>query len=222
MCTVTYLNNLVSNSYHKTPSRAVIPSISPDASIHNVYLNPNQGRSLPAVCPAIASAAALCRDIHRTLTTSHLVPVPGRIILRTNHQTPPLLCSPIHRLQNIHQLALVLEHPVQLIVITRPKIAHHMLVTEEEHDGHRIVQFVHGLKVRHLVQVAQVDGRKVLDAVGDFVQDLVLRHAVGVAVAAEADHDEPVFFGEDGLVDVPAGAQVGEDDGAHGGGLRAL
>jgi hypothetical protein len=146
----------------------------------------------------------------------YLIPIPRRVILRTDHQTPPFLRPSIYRLQNIHQLALILQHPIQLIVISGTKITHHMLIAEEEHDRHGIVEFVHGLEVRHLVQVAEIDGREVLDTVGDFVQDFVLRHAVGVRVPAEADYDEPVFFGENGLVDMPACAEVGEDDGAHG------
>ncbi len=45
---------------------------------------------------------------------------------------------------------------------------------------------------------------------------LVLPHAVRIRVAAEAQDDEPFVLAEDGLVDVPAGAQVREHDGAHG------
>lgn len=86
-----------------------------------------------------------------------LVPIPRRIILRTNHQTPPLLRPPINRLNDINQLLLILQHPVQLVVVSRPKITHHVLVAEEEHHRARIVQLVHGLEVGHLVQVAEVD-----------------------------------------------------------------
>ena len=80
-----------------------------------------------------------------------------------------------------------------------------MLIAEEEHDGTRVVQLVHLVEVGHLVNVADVHGGKGLDLVGDFVEDLVLAHAVVVKVAAEADHDEALLFAEDGLVYVPAG-----------------
>ena len=53
-----------------------------------------------------------------------LVSIPGRIILRTNNQTPPLLRPAINRLDNINQLLLILQHPIQLIIISRPEIAH--------------------------------------------------------------------------------------------------
>jgi hypothetical protein len=91
-----------------------------------------------------------------------------------------------------------------------------VLVPEEKHHRDGIVQLVHLLEVWHLVEVTDVDDGEVLDAVGDFVEDFVLAHAVGVPVAAEADYHEPVFFGHYGLVDVPAGYEVGNDDGAHG------
>ena len=93
-----------------------------------------------------------------------------------------------------------------------------MLIPEEKHDRARVVEFVHGFEVGDLVQVADVQGGEVLDSVGDLVEDFVLAHAVLVRVPAEANDDEAVFFREDRLVDVPASAQVGEDDGAHGGG----
>ena len=51
---------------------------------------------------------------------------------------------------------------------------------------------------------------------GRTVENFVLAHAVGIPVAAEADDDETVLFRHDGLVDVPAGLEMGEDNGAHG------
>ena len=146
-----------------------------------------------------------------------LVPIPRRIILRTNHQPPPLLRAPKNRFHNINQFLLILQHPIQLIIVSSSKIAHHVFIAEEEHDGHWVVEFVHLLEVGHLVEVAEVDDGEVFDALGDAVEHFVLAHAVGVPVAAEADHDEAVFFGHDGLVNVPAGGEMREDDGAHGG-----
>jgi hypothetical protein len=143
------------------------------------------------------------------------VAVARRVVLRTHNQTPPLLRPLVNRLNNINKLLLVLQHPIQLVVVSRPEIAHHVLVAEEEHHRHRVVELVHLLEIRDLVEVADVDDGKVLDAVGDLVEDFVLPHAVWVPVAAEADYDQAVFFGHDGLVDVPAGDEVGDYDGAH-------
>lgn len=52
------------------------------------------------------------------------------------------------------------------------------------------------------------------------VENFVLPHTVRIPVAAEADHHQAVFLGHDGLVDVPAGFEVREDDGTHVGGVR--
>ena len=88
-----------------------------------------------------------------------------KLTFRTNDQTPPLLRPSIDGLDNINQLLLILQHPVQLVVVTRPKITHHMLVAKEEHQCHRVVQLVHLFEVRHLVEVADVHDGEVLDSV---------------------------------------------------------
>ncbi len=77
-----------------------------------------------------------------TITTSRsrLVPITSRVILRADNQTSALLRTTIDRLQDIDQLLLVLQYPVQLIIITRAEITHHVLVSEEEHDGHWVIQ----------------------------------------------------------------------------------
>ena len=134
-----------------------------------------------------------CRH-NRTITVwpispSHLVSISSRVILRTNNQTPTLLRTPINSLDDINQLLLILKHPIQFVVVSRSEITHHVLVAEEEHDGHGIVEFVHLVEIGDLVEVADVDDGEVFDAVGDAVQDFVLAHAVFVPVAAEADHD---------------------------------
>ena len=117
-----------------------------------------------------------------------LVPIPSTVVLRRHNQTSTLLRPPIYRLNDINKLLLILQHPVQLVIISRSKITHHVFVTEEEHDSARIVQLVHGLEIGDFVEIAEVDGAKVLYTV-DLVEYLVLRHAVGVRVPAEADQN---------------------------------
>jgi len=79
------------------------------------------------------------------------------LTLRANDQTPPLLRALVDRLDDVDQLLLVLEHPIELVVVTGPEVAHHVLVAVEEHDRHRIVQLVHDVEVGDLIDVAQVD-----------------------------------------------------------------
>ncbi len=91
----------------------------------------------------------------------------GNPTLRTDHQTSPLLCTTIDSLNDINQLLLILQYPVELIVVSRPEIAHHVLVAEEEHERHWIVQFIHLLEVRDLVKIANVDYCEILDTIGN-------------------------------------------------------
>ena len=91
----------------------------------------------------------------------------GKLTLRTNHQTPPLLSPSVNRFNNVNQLLLVLEYPVQFVVVPRPEIAHHVLVAEEEHQCHRVVELVHLLEIGDLVQIAYIEDGEVFDTVGD-------------------------------------------------------
>lgn len=89
------------------------------------------------------------------------------ITLGTNNQPPPLLCPTIYRFNDINQLLLILQHPVQLIIVARAEIAHHMLIAKKEHERHRVVELIHLFKIRHLIQVADVENREVFHSVGD-------------------------------------------------------
>lgn len=86
----------------------------------------------------------------------------------------------------------------------------------EKHDRALVVDLIHAVEVGHLLVVNEVHRGEVLDLVGDLVQVLVHDHDGGVAGAAEAEDGDLALFREDGLVDVPGGVEVGEEDGAHG------
>lgn len=90
-----------------------------------------------------------------------------------------------------------------------------MLVSEEEHERHRVIQFVHLVEIFDLFQIANVDDCEVLDTVCDTVENFVLAHAVGVPVFTESDDDETFVFGHDGLVDVPTSDKVRKNNGPH-------
>jgi hypothetical protein len=85
-----------------------------------------------------------------------------------------------------------------------------MFIPEKEHDGTRIVKFIHLVKVGDFIDVDQVENGKVFAFIGDAVKDFVLFHAFFIPVAAETDDYYAVVFGHDGLVDVPAGVEMGE------------
>jgi len=153
--------------------------------------------------------------INRNTIFTFLVSVSGGVILWADNQTTTLLCTSVDGLNDIDQLLLVFQNPVQLIVVSRTEIAHHMLVSEEEHEGDGIVELVHLLEVGNLVKIADIDDSEVLDSISDTVKDLILTHAVWIPVTSEADYDKTLFFRHDGLVDVPAGDEMGENDGTH-------
>ena len=74
------------------------------------------------------------------------------------------------------------------------------------------------VKIGYLIYIADVDDTKVRHLVSDTAEDIILAHAVGIGVAPEADEDDTLFLGEDGLVDVPAASQMVKDNRAHDGG----
>lgn len=85
-------------------------------------------------------------SLHIVLTkmcSSHnycLVAGRGRVVLRTDNKSPAPFRAAIDSLNDTNQLLLVLQDSVELVVVTGTKIAHHMLVEEEEHiDGDGIV-----------------------------------------------------------------------------------
>ena len=95
------------------------PSIVPIHAIRIPHLHRPSTRRL---APRVRSPASIPPPTLESLRD--LVSIPGRIILRTNNQPPPLLRPAINRLNNINQLLLILQHPIQLIIVSRPEIAH--------------------------------------------------------------------------------------------------
>ena len=113
-------------------------------------------------------------DFSTSVYTTSSVSISGAVILRTDHQSPALFSSAICRLNDIDLLILIFDHKVLFIVIARAKVHHNVLVPVEEHNRHRIIDLIHLVEVLHLVDIAYVDHREVLDPVSDFVEDLVL------------------------------------------------
>lgn len=75
---------------------------------------------------------------------------------------------------------------------------------------------VHLVKIWNLVYIADVYNREALDLVRDFVQDLILAHAVRIPVATETNDNKSFLLAKNGLVHVPAGVEMGNDNGTHG------
>ena len=144
-----------------------------------------------------------------------LISVSRRVIFGRDNKTTTLLCTFVDGLDDIDELLLIFQDPIKFVVVTSTKIAHHVFVAEEEHDGDRIVEFVHLLEVGHLIEVADIYDGEVLDPVCNLVEHFILTHAIWIPVAAEADYDETFVFSEDGLVDVPGGDKMRDDYRTH-------
>jgi len=138
-----------------------------------------------------------------------LVAISGGVIFWTDDQTTALLRTAIDGLNNVDQFLLIFKNPVELVVVTGPEITHHVLVAEEEHEGNSVVKFVHLLEIGNLIEIADVDDSKVFDLVSDTVENFILSHAVWVPIATKSDNYKALLFRHDGLVDVPAGDEMG-------------
>ena len=107
---------------------------------------------IPSSLVLMNRSAAMTLKAYALATENHpSIPVSSRVILRTNNQTPSLLRTAVNRLNDVDELLLVFENPIQLVVVAGAEIAHHVLVAEEEHHGACVVEFVHGFEVGDFV-----------------------------------------------------------------------
>lgn len=65
----------------------------------------------------------------------------GGIILGTDDETATLFGSSIDGFNNVDEFLFIFEDPIEFIVVSGTEIAHHVFISEEEHDGARIVEF---------------------------------------------------------------------------------
>lgn len=77
----------------------------------------------------------------------------GLLTFRTNDKTTALLRSLVDGFDDVDQLLLILQHPVEFVVVTGSKVAHHVFVPVEEHNGHRVVKLVHRIELWNLIDV---------------------------------------------------------------------
>ena len=107
-------------------------------------------------------------SLHKALVT-----VLGGVVLRSNHQTTTFPCPTVDCLNNVNELLLVLESPVNLVVISSAKINHNVLISEEEHDCGWVIELVHSVEIRHLSDVHKIDNSKVFDRLSNRSQHFI-------------------------------------------------
>lgn len=97
------------------------------------------------------------------MTGSNSVAILGGVVLGGDNETASFSGAPVDGLHNVHHLLLVLQGPVDLVVVASAQINHDVLVSEEEHHCARVVQLVHLVEVRHLRDVHQVQSSKIFN-----------------------------------------------------------
>lgn len=124
-------------------NRCAIQHTPPETAVTNM---------LPLVSVSRRVICIICQHVPEV----HDVEDRGRT-LRTNDQTTTLLGALVDGLDDVDQLLLVLQNPVQLVVVTGSEITHHMFIAIKVHDRHWIVELVHGTKVGDLIEIAEVN-----------------------------------------------------------------
>lgn len=88
-----------------------------------------------------AHLAVALSSLSRDSNTEQSISVACRIVLWADNKTSSFLCTLVNGLNDVYQLLLVLQYPIQFVVIAGAEIAHHVLISEEEHEGDCIVEF---------------------------------------------------------------------------------
>jgi len=70
--------------------------------------------------------------------------------------------GPVHNVDDVDELLLVIHGPVDFIVVASAKVNLDLLVAEEEHDGAGVIQLIHVVEVRHFGDIDKVDDSEVL------------------------------------------------------------
>ena len=76
-----------------------------------------------------------------------LVAIFGGIIFWGNYETTSLLCATVHGFDYVNHLLLIVERPIDLVVVPSAEVDHDMFITKKEHDCTGIVQLIHGVEI---------------------------------------------------------------------------
>lgn len=79
-------------------------------------------------------------SIHRHSVV--LVSVLGRVVLGRDNETAALARAAVYSLYDVDHLLLILQGPVDLVVVSGAQINHDVFVAEEEHHRARVIQFI--------------------------------------------------------------------------------
>jgi hypothetical protein len=90
---------------------------------------------------AVPQLAVPQSGLSRHSNTEQSISVACRIVLWADNETSSFLCTLVNGFNDVYQLLLVLQYPIQFVVIAGAEIAHHVFISEEEHEGDCVVKF---------------------------------------------------------------------------------
>lgn len=159
--------------------------------------------------------------IHRPITEHDENAQLANVLVFGKNEAYILLLLPVPR---SIMMCLFLPQRCERVIIEASKYGYAPI---EEHDRARIIQLVHLsyahhaarqqqhrmrqrkgsahlVEVRNICDVNEIDNREVLHLLRNRVECLVHGHALAVPVMTEANNNDAIFLGFDGLINVPA------------------
>lgn len=115
------------------------------------------------------------------------VPVPQRVVSGCHHQSFAFSGSSVNDLAYIDEVLGLFEDPVDLIVVACTCVDHYMFVPVEKHEGHLVVQFVHGVEIWYFGDVNYIESNEFAEFIGHLHDDFIHYHAVGVPVVTKTN-----------------------------------
>ncbi len=100
----------------------------------------------------------------------------------------------VNNFKDVDKVLFVLKWPSHFVVVSSSEINHNMSVPEEKHYCAGIIQLIHGVEVRHFVNVDHIKYSKLLNCFSTFYEDFVNLHAGFLCVSAKSNAYYFVFF----------------------------
>ena len=126
--------------------------------------------------------------VRRRTTCSSLISVAGRVVFGADDQTTALFRTTVDGLDDVYQLLLVFQDPVEFIIVSGTEIDHHVFISKEEHDCARVVEFCRREKKKKSVKSTDkrrghrlTEGREGEGGEKRTVHLIEIRHLVNIA-----------------------------------------
>ena len=116
-----------------------------------------------------------------------------------------------YHLNQVYHFLLIIQSPVNLIVVTCSQIDHNMFITEEEHHSTWIIQFIHLVKIGYFCNINldlnlsikiiyiitstyQVNHCKIFNFFGNTIKNLVHLHTSRIPIMSKTNDYNTILF----------------------------